>query len=126
MTVTGGVFLAASLIFAVTKTSVPIDPAWAAVIISGLPIGCIAIRDPFWERQISSELLITIAMVASIATPTSIMAAIGQATKLGVIIKSGDALERMGKGDTIAFDKTGTLTQGRLTVSDVVSFNTDI
>lgn len=51
------------------------------------------------------------------------MAAIGQATKHGVIIKSGDALERMGKVDTIAFDKTGTLTHGNLVVSDVISFD---
>lgn len=57
-----------------------------------------------------------------LATPTAIMAAIGQATKHGVIIKSGEALERMGKVDTIAFDKTGTLTFGQLEVSDVVSF----
>ncbi len=62
----------------------------------------------------------------ALATPTSIMAAIGQATKYGVIIKSGDALERMGKVDTIAFDKTGTLTHGRLVVSDVVSFDPDM
>lgn len=55
-----------------------------------------------------------------LATPTAIMAAIGQATKHGVIIKSGEALERMGKVDTIAFDKTGTLTYGRLEVSDIV------
>lgn len=55
-----------------------------------------------------------------LATPTAIMAAIGQATKHGVIIKSGEALERMGKVDTIAFDKTGTLTYGRLEVSDVL------
>lgn len=41
-----------------------------------------------------------------LATPTSIMAAIGQATKHGVIIKSGEALEKMGKVDAIAFDKT--------------------
>ena len=53
-----------------------------------------------------------------LATPTAVMAAIGQATKHGVIIKSGEALERMGKVDTIAFDKTGTLTYGRLDVSD--------
>jgi heavy metal-(Cd/Co/Hg/Pb/Zn)-translocating P-type ATPase len=55
----------------------------------------------------------------ALATPTSIVAAIGQATKYGVIIKSGEALERMGKADTIAFDKTGTLTYGNLTVRDV-------
>ena len=57
-----------------------------------------------------------------LATPTAIMAAIGQATKYGVIIKSGDALERMGKVDCITFDKTGTLTYGNLTVSDIISF----
>lgn len=58
-----------------------------------------------------------------LATPTAIMAAIGQATKHGVIIKSGESLEKMGKVDTIAFDKTGTLTYGRLEVSDVISFD---
>lgn len=58
-----------------------------------------------------------------LATPTAIMAAIGQATKHGVIIKSGEALEKMGKVDTIAFDKTGTLTYGRLDVSDIVVFD---
>ena len=58
-----------------------------------------------------------------LATPTAIMAAIGQATKHGVIIKSGEALEKMGKVDTITFDKTGTLTYGKLQVSDVISFN---
>ncbi len=56
-----------------------------------------------------------------LATPTAIMAAIGQATKYGVIIKSGEALEKMGKVTTIAFDKTGTLTYGKLKVSDVIS-----
>lgn len=57
-----------------------------------------------------------------LATPTAIMAAIGQATKYGVIIKSGEALEKMGKVNTIAFDKTGTLTLGQLKVCDVISF----
>lgn len=61
-----------------------------------------------------------------LATPTAIMAAIGQATKHGVIIKSGEALEKMGKVDTIAFDKTGTLTYGRLNVSDLISFDESI
>ena len=61
-----------------------------------------------------------------LATPTAIMAAIGQATKHGVIIKSGEALEKMGKVDTVAFDKTGTLTYGRPEVSDVIPFDTSL
>lgn len=55
-----------------------------------------------------------------LSTPTAIMAAIGQATKHGVIIKSGEALEKMGKVDIVAFDKTGTLTYGRLEVTDII------
>lgn len=61
-----------------------------------------------------------------LATPTAIMAAIGQATKHGVIIKSGEALERMGKVDTIAFDKTGTITFGRPEVSDIAVFENSL
>lgn len=58
-----------------------------------------------------------------LATPTAIMAAIGQATKYGVIIKSGEALEKMGRVNTIAFDKTGTLTYGKPKVSNIISFD---
>ena len=54
-----------------------------------------------------------------LATPTAIMAAIGQATKQGIIIKSGAALEQMSNADTIVFDKTGTLTYGTLEVCDI-------
>lgn len=61
-----------------------------------------------------------------LATLTAIMAAIGQASKHGVIIKSGQALEKMGKVDTIALDKTGTLTYGRLTVTDVLPLVQDL
>lgn len=61
-----------------------------------------------------------------LATPTSIMAAIGQAAKRGVLIKSGVALEEMGKVDTCVFDKTGTLTTGKIMVSDVVSLSDKI
>jgi copper-(or silver)-translocating P-type ATPase len=62
----------------------------------------------------------------ALATPTSIMAAIGQATKHGVLIKSGEALERMGMVDCIAFDKTGTLTYGNLKVSDTIPLDVTI
>ena len=56
----------------------------------------------------------------------STIAGIGQATKYGVLIKSGEALERMGKVDCITFDKTGTLTEGNLTVCNVISFVPDM
>ena len=47
-----------------------------------------------------------------LATPTAIMAAIGNATKHGFLVRQGDALERLASTKVIAFDKTGTLTYG--------------
>ena len=47
-----------------------------------------------------------------LATPTAIMAAIGNATKHGFLVRQGDALERLANTKVIAFDKTGTLTYG--------------
>ena len=61
-----------------------------------------------------------------LATPTAIMAAIGQATKYGVLIKSGEALETLGALNTLVFDKTGTLTYGNLAVSDIISLKDDL
>lgn len=47
-----------------------------------------------------------------LATPTAIMAAIGNAAKHGFLVREGNALERLAKAKIIAFDKTGTLTCG--------------
>ena len=47
-----------------------------------------------------------------LATPTAIMAAIGNATKHGFLVREGDALERLAGVTKIMFDKTGTLTYG--------------
>ncbi len=58
-----------------------------------------------------------------LATPTAIMAGIGNATKYGILIKEGDALERLSKVRKIAFDKTGTLTYGKPKVTKVKSFD---
>ena len=58
-----------------------------------------------------------------LATPTAIMAAIGQAARHGIIIKSGESLEKLGDVNTIAFDKTGTLTHGKPEVTGVISFS---
>lgn len=61
-----------------------------------------------------------------LATPTAIMAAIGNVTKHGFLVKEGDALERLSTVTDIAFDKTGTLTYGTPEVSAAVSCVPDI
>jgi len=60
-----------------------------------------------------------------LATPTAIMAGIGNAAKSGILIREGDALERLSEVKCIAFDKTGTLTYGNPEVAAVNS-NYDI
>ena len=57
-----------------------------------------------------------------LATPTAIMAAIGNATKHGFLVREGDALERLAEVSKITFDKTGTLTYGAPKVVAVKSF----
>jgi Cd2+/Zn2+-exporting ATPase len=58
-----------------------------------------------------------------LATPTAVVAAIGNAAKHGMLVKSGATIEQVGKVDVVAFDKTGTLTFGKPVVSDVISLN---
>ena len=58
-----------------------------------------------------------------LATPTAIMAATGNATKHGFLVKEGDALERLSKITKITFDKTGTLTYGKPDVIVVKSLS---
>ncbi|MGI6114994.1 heavy metal translocating P-type ATPase [Luoshenia tenuis] len=54
-----------------------------------------------------------------LATPTAIMAAIGNATRHGFLVREGDALERLASVTQVAFDKTGTLTYGKAQVTAV-------
>jgi heavy metal translocating P-type ATPase len=58
-----------------------------------------------------------------LATPTAIVAAIGNAARRGILAKHGTAMEQIGRVDVVAFDKTGTLTLGEPHLGEVVSLN---
>ena len=58
-----------------------------------------------------------------LATPTSIVAAIGNMARNGVLVKHGTAMEQVGKVDVVAFDKTGTVTFGKPIVTGVNPLN---
>ncbi|HEY8804324.1 MAG TPA: cation-translocating P-type ATPase [Clostridium sp.] len=93
----------------------------------------IALASAFGTWLVTGEIIrsVTILVVFCpcalvLATPTAIMASIGNATKFGILVRAGDALERLAKVTIIAFDKTGTLTYGKPDVVAVQSYNSDI
>lgn len=97
---------------------------WAAILIPSAVLFAVIVY--FITGEISRAVTILVVFCPCslvLATPTSIMAAIGQATKNGIIIKTGEALETIGLCDVFAFDKTGTITNGKLTVSDIEAFD---
>lgn len=58
-----------------------------------------------------------------LATPTAIMAAIGNLSKKGILVKDGESLEELAKVNDLILDKTGTLTCGEPEVSEIISCN---
>lgn len=73
----------------------------------------------FALRTAISVLVIACPCAMGLATPTSIMVGTGRGAQLGVLIKSGRALQRAGELSTVVFDKTGTLTVGKPALSEV-------
>ena len=61
-----------------------------------------------------------------LATPTAIMASIGNLTKVGILVKEGISIEKLAKIDHMVFDKTGTLTYGKPVVTKIIAYDNAI
>ncbi len=90
------------------------------VAISGL--GWLITQNP---QTILSVLVVATPCSLIFATPVAIMSGINRCAKIGIIIKTGAAIEQIGKSQAVVFDKTGTITYGSPVVEDIVILTKD-
>ena len=83
------------------------------------------VTDGFGKAFLSllAVLLIACPCAMGIATPTAILAGVGKGAEYGVLLRSGEYVEKARKLRIVVFDKTGTLTKGEPSVTDIKAFN---
>ena len=70
-----------------------------------------------------ATVLVACSCAIAMATPITVLAAVGRAARRGIVVKGGRYLEALAKVDTVVMDKTGTLTIGRPEVTDVIALD---
>ncbi|HEX7321539.1 MAG TPA: heavy metal translocating P-type ATPase [Mycobacterium sp.] len=101
-------------------------PLVPGILISGALIagaGSVFGNPAIWIERALVVLVAASPCALAIAVPVTVVASIGAASKLGVLIKGGAALEALGTIGTVALDKTGTMTANRPVVIDVATTN---
>ncbi len=93
----------------------------AVAVVSGVGWLVAGAEFTFALRIFISVLVIACPCAMGLATPTSIMVATGRGAQLGVLFKSGSALEQAGRLDVLVMDKTGTLTRGEPVVTEIAT-----
>lgn len=105
------------------KIAQPLVPSIIVVSLLIATIGSLFGDPATWIERALVVLVAASPCALAIAVPITVVSAIGAASKFGVIIKGGAALEALGKVKIIALDKTGTLTQNKPTVVKVIAHN---
>jgi len=105
------------------KIAKPLVPGVMIVAAAIAAVGSM-LGDPLvWIERALVVLVAASPCALAIAIPVTVVAAIGAASKLGVLVKGGAALEALGRIRTVALDKTGTLTRNQPAVIDVATAN---
>jgi Cu2+-exporting ATPase len=73
----------------------------------------------------AAVLIVACPCALGLATPMAITAAVGRTAALGMLVKSGEALERLARVNVVLFDKTGTVSEGRFAVEEIASDDDD-